>query len=228
MKTDNQSPAAPVDVASPAPTTANNSFSATWSLPADAGTPIVAARYQVCQGSVCGPVRTAPRLTGVSDVALPSPGGGTLRVWLLDGAGHEDASRAATLALAYAPPPAAAPEPQATPAPVVITPTPPTTVTKISPSLRLTTLQRLGRRVTVAGRISPRASGRVTVRYRVTDHRRARTVSHRAMIRRAAFRLSFTLPASLARVRAATVAVAYAGDADTHAQTRTAALRLLR
>ncbi|MCW2985193.1 MAG: hypothetical protein JWR63_2763, partial [Conexibacter sp.] len=100
---DNNAPAAPVGLASPEAVSATNSFSASWTLPSDAGSPIVAARYQLCQADVCGPVRTAPSLTGVDGLVLPAAGEGTLRLWLVDELGHEAPGAAATVKLTYAP-----------------------------------------------------------------------------------------------------------------------------
>jgi hypothetical protein len=80
--------------------------------------------------------------------------------------------------------------------------------------------------VTVAGRLSSRASGRVTVRYRVTVRGRPHTLSKRVAISRHAFKTSLTLSRSYAAARAAIVSVAYAGDGDTKPQTQTSTLRL--
>jgi hypothetical protein len=236
LRVDNQPPAAPVALASPSSTSQTNNFSASWSLPADSGTPIVAARLQLCQNGACGAVQTAPSLTGVSDLALPAPGAATLRVWLVDQLDHQNPAGASKLTLTYAPPapqpepaPVPTPIPAPTPAPIP-TPTPiptaPPVVTKVSPALKLTTVRRVGRKVTIAGKLSTKAAGRLTIRYRVRQGRRTRTVIRHATIRRGAFRLTFTLTATIAKSRTATVSVAYPGDRDTRSRTRTATLRL--
>ncbi|HWI70473.1 MAG TPA: sigma-70 family RNA polymerase sigma factor, partial [Baekduia sp.] len=72
LKTDNNAPAAPVGLVSPAAVSTVNRFEAHWSLPADSGSPIVAARYQVCQAGTCGAVQTTPSLTGVDGLVLPA------------------------------------------------------------------------------------------------------------------------------------------------------------
>jgi hypothetical protein len=226
LRVDNQAPATPVGLSSSTSTSTSNSFSASWSLPADSGTPIVAARYQLCQDGACGAVQNAPSLTGVDGLALASAGSATLRVWLVDQLGHENAAGAATLTLSYVPPapqPTPDPTPNPTPAPV---PTPTPVLTKVSPALKLTTLRRVGREVTIAGKLSTKASGRVTIRYRVRQGSRTRTMTRHPTIRRGAFRLTFTLSATIAKTRTATVSVAYPGDQDTRSQTRTASLRL--
>ncbi|HMJ34796.1 MAG TPA: hypothetical protein VK501_12860 [Baekduia sp.] len=228
LRIDNQAPAAPLALASPSSTSQANSFSASWSLPPDSGTPIVAARFQLCQNGGCDAVQTAPSPTGVSGLALPAAGDATLRVWLVDQLGHENAAGASTLKLTYAPPapqPDPQPQPDPTPPPTPV-PTPTPVVTKVSPALKLTTVRRAGRKVTIAGKLSTKASGRVTIRYRVRQGGRTRTVTRHATIRRGAFRLTFTLSATIAKTRTATVSVAYPGDRDTRSQTRTANLRL--
>ena len=231
---DNNAPAAPVGLASPAPSSTANRFAAHWSLPPDTGSPIVAARYQLCQAGVCGAVQTAPSLTAVDGLALPAEGDASLRVWLVDGLGHEAPDAAATLALRYAPPtlgpglPLPAPDP--TPTPTLPAPPPqpnptPRPTPKASPALKITSLRHNGRRVTVRGTISARASGRVTVRVRTRVNRRTRTLTLHPRIRARAFQATFTLPRSLARARAATASVIYAGDADTSPATRRATIR---
>jgi hypothetical protein len=237
---DNAAPAAPVGIGSPQATSNTNNFSVAWSLPADSGTPITAVRYQVCQSGTCGDVRSVPTTTRIDGVTLPSIGTGTVRVWLEDQFGHTDPAHAATVALTYVPPPPAPrDEPQQPPVQPITprlpgcgsscggTTPPPVTrpIRKVSPGLRLKTLHRVGRRVTVAGIVGSRASGRVTVRYRVRTHGRTRTLTKRVAIARRAFRTTLTLSAAMASARTATVSVAYAGDADTAPQTRTATLR---
>jgi hypothetical protein len=230
---DNNAPAAPVGLVSPAPSSTENRFEAHWSLPLDSGSPIVAARFQLCQAAVCGAVQTAPSLTAVEGLALPAEGDAILRVWLVDGLGHEAPAAGATLALRYAPPtlgPGPIPTPDPTPAPTPTpTPTPPAQqprpTLKSSPALKITSLRHANRRITLRGTISARASGRVTVRFRIRANRRTRTLTLHPAIHRRAFRATFTLPRSLARARAGTAVVTYAGDADTRPATRQATIR---
>jgi hypothetical protein len=238
---DNAAPAAPVGIGSPQATSGTNSFSIAWSLPADSGTPITAARYQVCQSGSCGDTRTAPSTTSIDGLALPATGAATVRVWLEDQLGHADPLGAATVALTYAPPPVPRDESQQPPAQQPLTPTlpgcalscgtgapaptPTTSTKKASPALKLKTLRRVGRRVTVAGSVDARASGHVTVRYRVRIHGRTRMLTKRVKISRRAFRTTLKLSTALASVRTATVSIAYPGDANTVPQTRTATLR---
>jgi hypothetical protein len=231
---DNNAPAAPVGLVSPAPVSTENRFEAHWSLPPDAGSPIVAARYQLCQADVCGTTQTAPSLTAVDGLMLPAEGDASLRVWLVDGLGHEAPDAAATLALRYAPPslgPGLLPAvPDLTPTPTLPTPQPqpkpmPRTTPKANPALKITALRHNGRRVTVRGTISARASGRLTVRLRTRINRRIWTLTHRPRLRAHTFQATFTLPRSLARARSATAVVTYAGDADTRRATRQATVR---
>jgi hypothetical protein len=230
---DNNAPAAPVGLVSPAPSSIENSFEAHWSLPPDLGSSIVAARYQLCQAAVCGAVRTAPALTAVDGLALPAEGDASLRVWLVDGLGHEASAAGATLALRYAPPtpgPGPMPTPGLTP-----TPTPPALQSqphpaprpalKTAPALKITSLRYNGHRITLRGTISSRASGRVTVRFRTRVNHRTRILTLHPAIHARAFHATFTLPRSLTQARAGTAVVTYAGDADTSPATRQATIR---
>jgi hypothetical protein len=230
---DNNAPAAPVGLVSPVPSSTENRFDAHWSLPPDAGSPIVAARYQLCQAAVCGAVQTAPSLTALDGLSLPAEGDASLRVWFVDGLGHEAPDAAATLALRYAPPtldPGLPPAPDLTPTPTPPAPQPqpnltPRPVPKAAPALRITSLRHSGRRITLHGTISSRASGRVIVRFRTRVNRRARTLTLHPAIHARAFHATFTLPRSLARARAGTATVTYAGDGDTRPATRQATIR---
>ncbi|WP_272473798.1 hypothetical protein [Baekduia alba] len=229
---DNAAPAPPVSLASPRAAADVNSFSATWSLPADAGSPIDQAQYQVCQDGICGATQVAASLTGLGDITLPHAGAATLRVWLRDALGHADPATAATIPLAYTPPPtvdpppacACVPTPPITPPPGM-TPPPPPAIKKSSPTLKLTTLRRVGRKISVGGSVSSKASGKVTIRYRARIHGRTHTLTKRVAIRRRAFRTTLTLTPGYAAQRAATVTISYAGDADTTPQSRTAKVR---
>lgn len=230
---DNDAPAAPVGLVSPVPSSTANRFEAHWSLPPDAGSSIVAARYQLCQAGVCGEVQTAPSLTALDGLALPGEGDASLRVWLVDGLGHEAPDAAATLALRYAPPtlgPGLPLAPNPTPAPTLPAPPPqanptPRPTLKAGPALKITSLRHNGRRVTVRGTISARASGRVSVRIRTRVNRRTQTLTLHPRIRARTFQATFTLPRSLARAREATTVVTYAGDADTSPAKRQATIR---
>jgi hypothetical protein len=232
LLTDNNAPAAPIGLVSPAPSSTANRFEAHWSLPPDAGSPIVAARYQLCQGATCSATQTAPSLTAVDGLVLPAEGDASLRVWLVDALGQEAPSAAATLALRYAPP-ALGPDATPTPDPTPTTPTPPPATPnpsprptlKAPPKLKISALSHRGRQITLRGTISARASGRVTVRFRTRVAGRARTLTRLSAIRARAFHTTFTLPRSFARARAGTVAVSYAGDADTSRATRQATIR---
>lgn len=239
LSVDNAAPGPPVGIGSPQAASNVNSFSVAWALPADSGTPITAAHYQLCQGGSCGEVRTAASVTGVDGIALPTAGDATVRVWLEDQMGHSDPDRAATIVLTYAPPPAPRDDPQQPPEQQPLTPTLPgcgltcvttpappssTPVRKVSPALKLTTLRRVRRRVTIAGTVGARASGHVTVRYRVRIHGRTRTLSKRVAIARRRFRTTLTLSAAIAAARTATASVIYPGDPDTVPQTRTASV----
>lgn len=223
---DNNAPAAPVGLVSPAPSSAENRFEAHWSLPPDTGSPIIAARYQLCQAAVCGAVQTAPSLTGVDGLVLPAEGEATLRAWLVDGLGHEAPGAAATITLRYAPPtprPGVLPVPEPAPTPrPKLTPRP---ARKASPGLRITSLRHSGRRISVRGTTSARASGRVTIRLRIRVNRRTRTLTLHPRIRAHRFHTTFTLPHAFARARAGTAVVTYAGDADTRPATRQATIR---
>lgn len=246
LKVDNNAPAAPVGLVSPAPRSTENRFSVHWSLPADSGSPIVAARYQVCQAGVCGPVQTAPSLTGVDALTLPAEGEGSVKVWLVDDLGHESPGSAAQMIINYAPQPASVPEPPSMAAPLGppsapvpagtppaqtpgVTPQPPSGggLKKADPALKITVLRVAGRRVTIRGRVSSRASGRLTIRFRARPRAGAKlmTITARPRIKRQAFTATLALPRALARARSGTATVSYGGDADTRAASRQATVR---
>jgi DNA-directed RNA polymerase specialized sigma24 family protein len=238
LRVDNRAPATPVGLASPAPTASSNRFSATWSLPADQGTPIVAARYQLCQAGSCGPATDASSLTAVTDLALPAPGDATLRVWLVDERGHAGPEDAATLALSYQPPPAVdqapppvppSPDPLVDPPPgTTLTPRP-TAPSKHAATLALTATRRVGRRITIAGTMTPRAAtGRVTVRYETRIGGRKHTTERRVTLSKGRFSLTLTLSKTLARPHAGVIVASYGGDAHTRSTSRRATLRLPR
>jgi hypothetical protein len=228
LRVDNNAPSPPVGLTSPATTSTTNSFAASWALPADLGSPIVAAHYQLCQGGSCGPVSAAPTTTAVSGLTLAAAGTAKLRVWLIDQLGHQDSTTAATLALTYTPavhqPDPGPPPPQ--PPPPDPKPHPP--IVKGDAKLKIVTARRSTRGLTIRGSLSAKASGRVTVRYRVRLHRRTRTVSKRVAIARHAFKATLPLSKAIGAVRSGTVSVIYAGDADTKSATRSAIIRAPR
>jgi hypothetical protein len=243
LKVDNDAPEAPVadvdDVVS-----SENRFDVTWALPSDAGSPIVAARHQLCQAGVCGAVQTAPSVDGVDGVVLPEAGEATLRVWLVDELGHEAMTNAAAIKLTYAPVPPQAPQPAPPGGPVPGALVPPTdqgrtpeqavpgpgrlpmpSVKKGGAGLKITTVRYARGRLAVKGTVSARASGVVTVRFRVRVAGRTRTVETRTRIRARKFGASVALTTAMERVRAGTVTVKYAGDADTVAASRQSVVR---
>ena len=244
LKVDNNAPAAPVGLVSPAAVSAVNRFEAHWSLPADSGSPIVAAKYQVCQAGTCGAVQTAPSLTGVDGLVLPAAGVGSVRVWLVDELGHEAPGSGAEMAINYMPEPAPPPRPPSevpppgggapagTPGGTPITTTPaippaPGPAPKADAALKITSLRVIGRRVTVSGRISARASGRLTVRFRARPRTNSRpvTITARTTVKKGTFRTTLILPRTLQSARSGTASVRYPGDADTRPASRQATVR---
>lgn len=229
LRVDRTAPAAPVGLASPAPASETNGFSASWSLPSDAGSPIVGARYQLCQSGRCSEVRTAPSPTGINGLALSDAGDATLRVWLVDALGHADPSHAATVALSYRPPvplgpatPVPPPDQPGLDPPVIRSPV----IARSAAALKLSTVRRVGRKVTVSGRLTSKASGRITVRYGVRLGARTRTITRHVPIRSGAFRTLVTLSQTIAKARSATITVTYGGDADTKAASVRSTLRV--
>jgi hypothetical protein len=248
IKIDNNAPGTPGGVVSPAPVSAVDRFAVHWSLPADAGSPIAEAKYQVCQAGSCTAVMTATSLTGVEDVQLPQPGEGLVRVWLRDAAGHEDPATAAQLLLRYVPEPAAQPVPPPSPdpngdgqsplpggaPPVVVPPTPGNPSTqppfpkpaRKDPALRISSVRVDGRRVLVRGSISSRASGRVALTFSGTPKRGKKVVLvSRPAIRSKRFSATLLIPGRAAGLRAGTVTATYAGDPDTRPATRRSSAR---
>jgi hypothetical protein len=219
-----------VGLTSPASSSPTNSFSASWALPADAGSPIVAARYQLCQNGSCGPVSSAPSTTSVTGLALAAAGTAVLRVWLVDELGHEDANTAAAIMLTYAPaiqPPDPTPRPPDFPTPQP-QPQPGPATPKADAKLKITAARRTGRRLAVSGTLTAKAAGHVTVRYRARLHGRTRTVTKRVSIARHAFRTTLTLSKAIASVHWGTASVFYGGDSDTKSASRSVVIRLSR
>jgi hypothetical protein len=235
LRVDNQAPAAPVGLNANGPTARfTNRFDVSWSLPADAGSPITAARYQLCDanGANCGAVQDAPARTWIAGLALPRAGTSVLRVWLVDELGHADPATPAGLTLTYQPPSSTPPATPSTPLPMptipATTPTVQAPPAKIDPRLRVARVSRTGRRIRVTGTTSTKASGRVTIRYRARIGRRTRTITRAATLRRRGFAVTLTLSRTLARARTGTVTVRYAGDADTRAAAKSSTVRLKR
>ncbi len=218
LLTDNHAPAPPVGLASSTGSSnAAGPFDVHWSLPADHGTPIVGARYQLCQGGDCTlptPTTTPTSLDGVRLSSATATA--TLRVWLEDAAGHSDPTGAAVLSLTRAAP--APPGPG--PLPGADTPKPPATV-KHTVSVR-TRIKRTGTRLRLTGTLTKRASGRLRVR--LTAHG-ARALTRRVTIRNGRFSTSLHLSRALARAVRVRLTVTYAGDADTAAATVRRTLR---
>lgn len=212
LLTDNHAPAAPVGLAAPTgPSNEAGQFDVRWSLPADHGTPIVGARYQLCQAGSCSlptPTTTPTSLDGLRLSSATTTG--TLRVWLEDAAGHSDPGGAAALSLARAAP--APPGPG--PLPGADTPKPPATV-KHKVIVR-TRIKRTGMRLRLTGTLTKRASGRLRVR--LTAHG-ARALTRRVTIRNGRFSTTLRLSRALARAARVRLTVTYAGDADTAAAT---------
>jgi hypothetical protein len=242
LKTDNHAPAAPVGLVSPGPVSTVDRFDVHWALPVDDGAPIVAARYQVCQAGACGGVEAASSLTAVEGLALPGVGEGTVRVWLVDALGHEAPGQAAELVINYRPEPAAAPAlgspvgeaalgvaPVTIPRPSEVTP--PHGIKKADPALKIASVRTVGRRVTVRGTVSAKASGRVVLRLRAKAPARgskAYVITARPRIAKRRFVATLVLPRALVRARAATLTATYPGDADTRSGTRQVTVRRRR
>lgn len=216
LLTDNHPPHAPVGlVSSTGPSNEAGRFDVRWALPVDHGTPIVGARYQLCQGGTCTlptPTTTPTSLDGVRLSSATATG--TLRVWLEDGAGHSDPAHAAELSLARATPAPPGPGPGPGPLPGADTPKPPATV-KHKVTVR-TRIKRTGTRLRLTGSMTKRASGRLRVR--LTAHG-ARALTRRVTIRRGRFSTTLRLTRALARAARVRLTVTYAGDPDTTAGT---------
>jgi hypothetical protein len=242
LRVDNHAPAPPLALTADSPISSTNSFAASWALPSDAGAPIVAARYQLCQNGSCGAIQTSAQSTSAAGLSLPAAGTATLRVWLVDQLGHEDPASAAAVPLTYAPVttdpvPGPSPAPQPQPAPQLSpapqptpSPQPPATLTpghtsKADPKLRISSVRRSGRRLTVAGTIAKSASGRLRISYSVRIRGRTTRTTKASPISHHAFRASVTLSREVAAVATGRVNVTYVGDSDTKSATRTAIVR---
>jgi hypothetical protein len=104
LRVDNHAPTSPVALTATR-IGATNTFSISWQLPADSGSPFAAAHWQLC-APACGPVHDADTLQQINSLTLPSAADGQLHVTLADELGQENLAAAATVALPYlAPPP---------------------------------------------------------------------------------------------------------------------------
>lgn len=71
-----------------------NDFSVRWSNPGAQVSPIVRARYRLCDGSGCAGGDVDGEGVSALRLRAPAPGEYTLRVWLEDAAGNHDSERA--------------------------------------------------------------------------------------------------------------------------------------
>jgi hypothetical protein len=214
---DNGAPAAPQQVAvDGGETHAANSFSVSWTNPDGQTSPIVAAHWHLCdaQGASCAAGRQAGQnISRLDGILVPSPGAWRLSVWLEDGAGNASAGTAAAITLRYAPPAAERPGPAPAADPAIGVPSAPTSGTgpgadpllktpRLDPRLRLVAVRYRHGRLTVRGRMTPGAAGRLTIRLRAGRHALVvgRTVTG------GAFRIAVRAP------RPRRVSVAYPGS----------------
>jgi PKD repeat protein len=95
---------------------------------------------------------------------------------------------------------------------------PPPLPNRVAAALKLGSVSRKGARVTVSGTLDRRASGTVTVAYSQRIGRRSLSKRVTARIANGRFRATLRLTGRLARARGgkATIAVSYAGNADTN------------
>lgn len=130
-------------------------------------------------------------------------------------------------------PPVPAPQPPAPPTPTPTPQTPaPGTGARAAAALRLTSAVRTGSTVTVAGTISARATGTVTLTYAQRSGRRTLTARATAKIARGSFKATLRLPGALAgrfKLKPSVTAL-YAGDATTASArgSRTVTVRAVR
>lgn len=75
-----------------------NDFTARWSNPGGQVAPIARAHYRICRaggdGSCTEGSAAAEGISGLAGLSVPGPGDYTLRVWMEDAAGNQDADRA--------------------------------------------------------------------------------------------------------------------------------------
>lgn len=238
LQVDNTPPAAPTGLTVTRRGT-TNAFDIAWSAPADSGSPI-STRYQLCMPA-CEPV-TETSATQLDGVTLNGAASGSIRLWHVDEAGHEDTSAAATLALTYqAPPPVTRdpdppigdPDPEQPPVPdpgpgpgpggVEQPPAPPghgqpaptlPAGDRAAAQLRLSRVVATRAQLRVSGRISRRATGRVRVTFEARRRGGIVRVTRAASLRSGRWSLSLTLPRALRATRG-TLRAVYAGDRAT-------------
>lgn len=126
-------------------------------------------------------------------------------------------------------PPVPGPVPSPAPRPGPGTDPRPPVVRRAAARLKLTKALRAGARVTVAGTLDRRASGRVTIAWKQKVGRRTVRRTTTARIARGRFSATLRLPRALARARTAgRLTVTYRGDADTARATATRTVKASR
>lgn len=185
VRVDTSAPEAPLELrALPG---AGGSYRVSWRNP-EQGTaaPIAAAHYQLCivksDDCVSGGVVPGAAITSLPDLQ-PPPGRSPwdLLVWLQDGAGHADRSRAARITLV----PAAPGPPSDPPAPQPADPR------RSAPGLRVTSAVRTRHAIVVRGTLKRGVVGRVVVSLRRRPASRA-WASRSVVPRRGQFTVKFT------------------------------------
>src|SRR3954453_2875794 len=168
----------------------SNSFSISWRNPTEPGLPVRAVHYELCRldGSTCQVEQqtAGPGIARLENLAVPSTGEWSLRLWLEGAAGNVGDSRVATTTLRYGLPPAA---PQASADATVSPPFPPAaptttsfvaplpgvsvqpTIIRRDPRLRLTSARLTHGRLVIRGRAAPSLTAGLRITARATHHR---------------------------------------------------------
>lgn len=217
VKVDTSPPGAPLELRAVA--RPNGGYTVTWRNPDQgAGAPIAAAHYQLCMvGSndcVSGGVTPGDQIATIAE--LPPPPGRApwdLLVWLQDGAGHADRSRAARVTLVPVPAPGGPPPGPGAPS----VPGPPDTPRRSSPAMRISSAFGTGDAIVIRGTLKRAASGRVVVSLRRLPSSRA-WASRTVVARRGKFVVRFR-NRSAVRSRRAYVTARFLGTRSFASQT---------
>jgi hypothetical protein len=192
VRVDTSAPEAPLELrALPG---AGGSYRVSWRNPEQgAAAAIAAAHYQLCMvrsnDCVSGGVVPGTAITALPDLQ-PPPGRSPwdLLVWLQDGAGHAERSRAARITLlpqTSSPPPDPGPGGPRPPAPQ------PTDPRRSAPGLRVTSAVRTRHAIVVRGTLKKGVAGRVVISLRRRPASRA-WASRSVVPRRGRFTVQFT------------------------------------
>jgi hypothetical protein len=248
VKIDNTAPAAPTNLRISGGGT-SPTFDLAFDIPAQTHSPVTTAMYEACNGGICiNGSRPANGTAGaITGLALPGGGIYAVKIWLVDEAGNGSYNHAAGGSVTYLAPPSggggggagggggggAKPTtpttptaPTQPPAPTGPTtpavPTVPTQPDEPTTRAALTGAAKLSRtgRLSVDGRLSRAARGKVVITYRGKIHGSWISRSIKAQIRSGRYHALMRLPSGWKHARGVRLTARYPGSSAVAAQTK--------